>query len=266
MECVKEYVVKKKDEIRKSVSLLAKRPTIQIIQVNDDPASNSYIKGKVKDLDEVGFRYIHIKLPENISEEELLKVIEQSNNDDSIDGFIVQLPLPAHISEEKVKNAISPKKDVDGFNPLSKIDPATPKGIVTYLEDNNFDFKGKNALVIGRSNIVGKPMAQLLLNKDMNVTIIHSKTNKEDFRFYVEHADLIVVSVGKQFLLKNEYKFKENCVVIDVGINRGIDGKLHGDCEPNLNVAFQTPVPGGVGLLTRLALLLNLIEVTNEEE
>lgn len=259
---VKEYVALKKEDLSKMISSLDKKPTIEIIQVNDDPASNSYIKGKIKDLGEVGFNYIHTKLPIDITEKELLLRIEQSNNNDEIDGFIVQLPLPNQIDETKVKQAVSPKKDVDGFNPLSIIDPATPKGIVTYLEDNKFDFKGKNALVIGRSNIVGKPMAQLLLNKDMNVTVVHSKTTRDDLKFYIEHADLIVVSVGKEAFLKNEFNFKKNVVVIDVGINRGEDGKLHGDCEPNLNVAFQTPVPGGVGLLTRLALLLNLIEVS----
>ena len=264
MLSVKEYVIKKKEELSKLILTLPKKPTIEIIQVNDDPASNSYIKGKIKDLGEVGFNYIHTKLPIDITENELKKRIDQSNNNDTIDGFIVQLPLPPQIDENKVKQAVTPKKDVDGFNPLSTIEPATPKGIVTFLEDNGFVFKGKNALVIGRSNIVGKPMANLLLNKDMNVTVIHSKTTKEDFKFYIEHADLIVVSVGKEALLKNEFNFKNEAVVIDVGINRGEDGKLHGDCEPNLDVAFQTPVPGGVGLLTRLALLLNLIEVSKK--
>ncbi len=264
MQNVKEYVANKKIELSKLILSLPKKPTIEIIQVNEDAASNSYIKGKIKDLEEVGFNYIHTKLPIDISEAELLKRIESSNNNDAIDGFIVQLPLPHHIDENKVKQAVSPKKDVDGFNPLSTIDPATPKGIVTFLEDNGFEFKGKNALVIGRSNIVGKPMAHLLLNKDMNVTVVHSKTTKEDLKFYIEHADLIVVSVGKEAFLKNEYSFKDNAVIIDVGINRGEDGKLHGDCSPNLNVAFQTPVPGGVGLLTRLALLLNLIEVSKQ--
>ena len=264
MLSVKEYVIKKKEELSKLILTLPKKPTIEIIQVNDDPASNSYIKGKIKDLGEVGFNYIHTKLQIDITENELKKRIDQSNNNDTIDGFIVQLPLPPQIDENKVKQAVTPKKDVDGFNPLSTIEPATPKGIVTFLEDNGFVFKGKNALVIGRSNIVGKPMANLLLNKDMNVTVIHSKTTKEDFKFYIEHADLIVVSVGKEALLKNEFNFKNEAVVIDVGINRGEDGKLHGDCEPNLDVAFQTPVPGGVGLLTRLALLLNLIEVSKK--
>lgn len=266
MENIKDYVARKKDILKTFISEgLYKTPRIVIVQVNDDPASNSYIKGKIKDLTEVGFLYEHIKLPITIKEHELLNLVDKLNRDNSIDGFIVQLPLPKHIDEEKIKLAISPKKDVDGFNPLSKIVPATPYGIFTYLKDNNFEFKGKNALVIGRSNIVGKPMAKLLLEQDMNVTVVHSKTTKEDMNFYLKHADLVIVAVGKESFLSNEFEINENSVIIDVGINRGSDGKLHGDVAPDLKVRFQTPVPGGVGLLTRLALLLNLCEVTKNE-
>ena len=257
---IKTYVANKKEELKNTIKNLNKIPKIVIVQVNNDPASNSYIKGKIKDLTEVGFLYKHIKLDLKTTEEELLNIVDKLNNDDSIDGFIVQLPLPKQINEEKIKLAISPKKDVDGFNPLSKIEPATPYGIITYLKDNEFDFKGKNALVIGRSNIVGKPMAKLLLEQDMNVTIVHSKTTKDDMNFYLRHADLIVVAVGKECFLSNDFELNKNSIIIDVGINRGIDGKLHGDAVPNLNVKYQTPVPGGVGLLTRLALLENLIQ------
>ncbi len=266
MENIKDYVARKKEEL-KALPLDApfKKPKIVIVQVNDDPASNSYIKGKIKDLTEVGFLYDHIKLPESTKESELLNLVDKLNRDDSINGFIVQLPLPKHINEEKIKLAISPKKDVDGFNPLSRIVPATPFGIFTYLKDNGFEFRGKNALVIGRSNIVGKPMAKLLLEHDMNVTVVHSKTSKKDMNFYLKHADLVIVAVGKEGFLSNEFDINENSVIIDVGINRGEDGKLHGDVIPNLNVKYQSPVPGGVGLLTRLALLLNLCEVTKNE-
>ena len=262
---IKTYVANKKEELKNKIKNLNKIPKIVIVQVNDDPASNSYIKGKIKDLTEVGFLYENIKLDLKTTEEDLLKLVEKLNNDNDVDGFIVQLPLPKQINEEKIKLAISPKKDVDGFNPLSKTIPATPFGIYNYLKDNDFAFKGKNALVIGRSNIVGKPMAKLLLDNDMNVTIVHSKTSLEDMKFYIKHADLIVVAVGKEGFLSNKFEFNKNCVIIDVGINRGVDGKLHGDATPNLDVKFQSPVPGGVGLLTRLALLLNLLEVTNNE-
>jgi methylenetetrahydrofolate dehydrogenase (NADP+)/methenyltetrahydrofolate cyclohydrolase len=173
----------------------------------------------------------------------------------------VQLPLPKQISENDIRLAINPAKDVDGFHPLSPCDPCTPKGIISYLKSQSFPFRGANAVMIGRSNIVGKPMARLLTKNDCNVTVLHSKTSPEDMRFYVAHADLVVVAVGHQDFLDHSFTYKPTAVVVDVGINRGEDGKLHGDAEPNLPVALQTPVPGGVGLLTRLALIENLLEV-----
>ena len=230
-----------------------------IIQVGDNPASNSYIKGKIKDCTEVGINYKHIKLDENITEKKLLKIIKKYNRNKLYNGIIVQLPLPDHISEEKVKLAINPKKDVDGFHPLSKFKPCTPLGIMSYLMDQGVHFCGLHAVVIGRSNIVGKPMAKMLLEKNCTVTILHSKSTIEDIRSEVAKADIIIVATGKMHLLTDKYKFKEDAIVIDVGINRGTDGKLHGDCDPNLPVGFQSPVPGGVGLLTRLALLSNTI-------
>lgn len=257
---IKEYVANKKAEIKREVSTFSKPIKLIIVQVNDDPASNSYIKGKIKDLDEVGIACEHIKLPETTSEKALLKLIEKLNKSKSVDGFIVQMPLPKHIDEELVKLAVSPLKDVDGFNALSRYVPATPNGIINYLVDNNYPFEGKNAVVIGRSNIVGKPLAQELTKKNMNVTLLHSKTTEEDKKFYIEHADLICVAVGKPEFLKNTYKFKKDCVIFDIGINR-VDGKLVGDVASDVEVAFKSPVPGGVGLLTRLALLLNLLEV-----
>ena len=168
--------------------------------------------------------------------------------------------MPKHISEEKVKLAIDPKKDLDGFNVLSKFKSATPNGILTFLEDNRYEFEGKNALVIGRSNIVGKPMAKLLLDKNMTVTIAHSKTPNSELRNFVKNADLIIVAVGKANFIDCSYEFKKSAFLFDVGINRDKDNKLTGDCEKDLPVSFQSPVPGGVGLLTRLALLLNLME------
>ena len=146
------------------------------------------------------------------------------------------------------------------LHPLSSFIPCTPKGIVSYLENEGFTFSGKNAVVLGRSNIVGKPMARLLLSRSCNVTVLHSKTSIEDKKFYIKHADLIVVAIGKEGFLNNDFEYNKDCYVVDVGINRGVDGKLHGDAIPNLPVKLQTPVPGGVGLLTRLALLENLME------
>ena len=209
MITIKEYVALKKEELAKKILQMNNKPVIKIIQVNDDYASNSYIKGKIKDVNEIGAKAILEKLPIDISEQELLKEIQKTNEDPNVNGFIVQLPLPKHISEEKVKLAIDPKKDLDGFNVLSKFKSATPNGILTFLEDNHYEFEGKNALVIGRSNIVGKPMAKLLLDKNMTVTIAHSKTPKNELRNFVKNSDLIIVAVGKANFIDCSYEFKK---------------------------------------------------------
>ena len=257
---IKEYIIDKKEQIKNEVSNFKNPLKLTIVQVNDDPASNAYIRGKLKDLEEVGIDKELIKLPETTTQEELLNLIDKLNNDDSVTGFIVQMPLPKQIDEELVKKSVTPSKDVDWFNLLSEYAPATPHGIVTFLKDHNYDFDGKNAVVIGRSNIVGKPMAKLLLDLNMNVTVVHSHTTDEDLRNFLKNADLVIVAVGKPHFLTSAYEVKEDAVVFDVGINR-VDGHLVGDCEPDLKVRFQSPVPGGVGLLTRLSLLLNLLEV-----
>ncbi len=257
---VREYVALRKEEIRASVRGLTKKPRLIIIQLNDDPASNAYVRGKLKDGAELELDVRLDKLPESTSEEELLLKVKEYNEDPEVDGLIVQLPLPKHIDEAKVKLAVNPSKDVDGFHPLTSFVPCTPKGIVEYLEHEGFQFQGKNAVVVGRSNIVGKPMAKLLLSRNCNVTQLHSKTSEEDKAFYLAHADLIVCATGRLYLLDHHYSYKPDAYIVDVGMNRGEDGKLHGDVEPNLPVKLQTPVPGGVGLLTRLALMENLIE------
>ena len=256
---IKEYVKKTKENLKECIASLEIKPKFVIIQVNDDEASKAYIKGKLKDANEVGIEVELKKFPIDISQIELLKEIEKVNKDRSVHGLIVQMPLPRQIDEEIIKLAVSPEKDIDGFHPLSSLNPCTPQGIITFLKENNEIIEGKNALVIGRSNIVGKPMAKLLLKENANVTIVHSKTKKEDMKFYIEHADIIVVAVGRKYFLNNEYSYKKDAIIIDVGINR-IDGKLYGDVEPNLLVRYQSPVPGGVGLLTRLTLLRNLLE------
>lgn len=264
MENIKEYIEKKKKLIKEEIEQYSKKPKLVIVQVNDDPASNAYIKGKIKDLNEVGAISELIKLPITSTQDELLSLIDKLNNDVSVDGFIVQMPLPKQINEEIIKKAVGPKKDVDGFNILSDLNPATPKGIITFLEDNNYSFDGKNALVIGRSNIVGRPIAKMLLDHNMNVTVVHSHTSRKDLSNFIKSSDLIVVAIGEPYFINDEFEFKKDAVIFDVGISR-IDGKLCGDCEPNLNVNFQSPVPGGVGLLTRLSLILNLMEVYKNE-
>lgn len=257
---IKEYVALRKSEIKSEVESLKSKPHLAIVQVNEDAASNAYVKGKLKDAAELGVIADLIKLPLETSQEELLETINKLNNDDEIDGFIVQMPLPKQINEDDIKLAVLPQKDVDGFHPLSKLNPCTPQGVMNYLHHENITFKGKNALVIGRSNIVGKPMAKLLLNEHCNVTIVHSRTLREDMERYVANADIIVVAIGKAGFLDKSFSYKESAVIVDVGISRDETG-LHGDAEKDLPVFLQTPVPGGVGLLTRLALYENLLTI-----
>ena len=261
---VKEYVKQRKEEIKELVLKMERKPSIAIVQVNEDAGSNAYVKGKLKDAAELGINADLIKLPLETSEEELLKVIDELNNDDIHDGFIVQMPLPKQINEDKIKLAVSPKKDVDGFHPLSPLSPCTPKGIMNYLHSEGIQILGKNAVVIGRSNIVGKPMAKLLLKESANVTVLHSKTTFEDMSRYIANADIIVIAIGRQHFLDGKFTYKPSAVVIDVGISRDETG-LHGDALPDLPVKLQTPVPGGVGLLTRLALYENLLEIVNNK-
>ena len=261
---IKEYVKARKEEIKLQVTKMDKKPNLVIVQLNEDEASKAYVKGKLKDAAELGINAKLLKFPVDFTEKQLLKEIAKLNKNKKVDGFIVQMPLPKQINEETIKLAIAPSKDVDGFHPLSELNPCTPQGIMNYLKHENVQFLGKNAVVIGRSNIVGKPMAKLLLKESCNVTVLHSKTSKEDMANYLKNADIVVVAVGKQHLITKEFKFKESAIVVDVGINRDETG-LHGDVEPGLPVALQTPVPGGVGLLTRLALMENLIKSVSKE-
>jgi methylenetetrahydrofolate dehydrogenase (NADP+)/methenyltetrahydrofolate cyclohydrolase len=261
MQEIKLYTESQKALIKARVAEMKTPPHIAIIQVGDVDASNRYVKNKIKDCEDCGIFCALFKYTSDISEEALLRAIEHLNQDKGISGFIVQLPLPSHINEQKIMKAIAPEKDLDGFNKQSNTKPATPFGIYSYLKDMNYDFVGKNAVVIGRSDIVGKPMASLLLKESMNITVIHSKTSKEDKHYFIKNADLIVVATGCRNTLDNSYEFKENAIIFDVGINLDDQNKLCGDCSKNLKVAFQSPVPGGVGLLTRLALIKNIFEL-----
>lgn len=269
MEIIEEYIKRKKEEIKLNNNRF--KVKISIVKVNDDEASNAYVKGKIKDLEELNIPYEFLNLSSSIKEKDLLSIINNLNNNKTITGIIVQMPLPKGIDEEKIKLSIDPKKDIDGFNPLSKYLSATPKGILTYLKDNNIKLESKNALVIGRSNIVGRPMAKALINENMNVTLTHSYTKNKDLRLFIKSADLIICAIGKPNYFKKEdnYEFKKDSIIFDVGISRTkINDKtrLIGDIEENIsdNVLFQSPVPKGVGLLTRLALILNLLESYKE--
>lgn len=245
-----------------------KETGLAVIIVGNNPASRIYVDNKKKDCEYIGISSYEYALPENATQKEVLDLIDKLNNDDKIDGMIVQLPLPKHIDEQAVINSISPKKDVDAFHPenvgrimIGKYGflPCTPAGIMELLKEENIETKGKNAVVIGRSNIVGKPMALLLINKDATVTVCHSKT--KNIEEITKKADILVVAVGKaNFVTKD--MVKEGAVVIDVGMNRDENGKLCGDVkldEVETVSSYITPVPGGVGPMTRAILMKNAV-------
>ena len=263
MQSIKEYVENRKALYRQQDLSGIK---MALVQVGHVPASDRYVRNKMRDLEDVGIQCDLISLPEAISESALIDIVEALNKTSDVTGYLIQLPLPAHINVENVMAKVDPAKDVDGFHELSKTVPATPLGVYNYLLDQKFEFTGKNAVVIGRSNIVGKPMANLLLKEDMTVTICHSKTPEATKRALLETADLIVIATGYRGTVHSGYLLKPSAVVIDVGINVDENGKLQGDCEPGLPVAFQTPVPGGVGLLTRLSVIDNLIFLHEQQK
>lgn len=243
-------------------------PGLAVVVVGNDPASRIYVDNKKKDCEYIGIKSFEYALPENASENDVLDLIDTLNNDDTVSGIIVQLPVPKHISEEKIINAINPKKDVDAFHPenVGKIMtgnysflPCTPAGVMELLEEEKIEISGKRCVVLGRSNIVGKPMAMLLIHKSGTVTVCHSKTR--DLKEIVKEADIVVAAIGKAKFV-TEDMIKEGAVVIDVGINRDENGKLCGDVDYE-NVEKKayaiTPVPGGVGPMTRAVLMKNTV-------
>lgn len=263
-----------KDDLKKDLDRLKKEgkrlPKLVVVLVGNNVASVSYVTGKEKACKEIGMENELLRFEENIREEKLLEFVENLNKDDSVDGILVQLPLPKHIDESKVLQAIDPEKDVDGFHPVNVgklllqedgFLSCTPKGILRLLESIGLsDLSGKKAVVIGRSNIVGKPVAQLLLNKHATVTICHSRT--EHIEEITSQADILIVSVGSPRLVKANW-IKEGAIVIDVGINRDEHNKLCGDVdfqEVEPKTSYITPVPKGVGPMTIAMLLENTWE------
>lgn len=243
-------------------------PGLAVVLVGDDPASKTYVSMKEKACKQVGIYSEVYKLKADAQEHELLKLIHQLNSDEKIDGILVQLPLPGHIDEKKIIDAIKPEKDVDGFHPVNigkllinekGFIPCTPYGIIKLMDYYGIEIEGKNAVVVGRSNIVGKPLAVLLLHRNATVTICHSRTkNLPDI---TKKADILVAAVGKARIITSDM-VKEGAVVIDVGINR-IEGKLRGDVDYEKvkeKASWITPVPGGVGPMTITMLLNNTIE------
>lgn len=262
-----------KINIAKKVRQLTNRcgiaPHLAVILVGDNPASQSYVKGKSKACEEVGIKNITINLSADISEQDLIKTINELNLNPSVHGILIQLPLPTHINADKIISAIDPKKDVDGFHPenVAKlwlgqdcIKPCTPRGIINLIDKSNINLEGKNVVVIGRSTIVGLPVAKMCLDRNATVTICHSKT--ENLANITKQADVLIVAIGKpKFVTADMVKL--GATVIDVGINR-VDGKLCGDVDFDSvfdeKTEYITPVPGGVGPMTITCLMENTIE------
>ncbi|EJO7712645.1 bifunctional methylenetetrahydrofolate dehydrogenase/methenyltetrahydrofolate cyclohydrolase FolD [Listeria monocytogenes] len=246
-----------------------KKPGLAVVLVGDNQASRTYVRNKQKRTEEAGMKSVLIELPENVTEEKLLSVVEELNEDKTIHGILVQLPLPEHISEEKVIDTFSFDKDVDGFHPVNvgnlfigkdSFVPCTPAGIIELIKSTGTQIEGKRAVVIGRSNIVGKPVAQLLLNENATVTIAHSRT--KDLPQVAKEADILVVATGLAKFVKKDY-IKPGAIVIDVGMDRDENNKLCGDVDFDdvvQEAGFITPVPGGVGPMTITMLLANTLK------
>ena len=264
-----------KDELKERVEKENLEVTLAVIQVGNDPASTVYVGNKKKACEYIGIRSLAYELPEETPEEELLQLIKELNDRDDVNGILVQLPLPAHMDEDKVIQTISPKKDVDGFHPqsvgaLSIGQPGfvscTQAGVIQLLKRTGVEIDGKECVIVGRSNIVGKPMALLMLRENATVTVCHSHT--KDLKEVTKRADILIVAIGKPKFITKEY-VKDGAVVIDVGIHRGADGKLCGDVDYDDVAPIThaiTPVPGGVGPMTIAMLMNNCVEAKGLQE
>lgn len=268
----KELASTIKQELAKEIEKLNEKqliPKLVVVLVGDNPASLSYVKGKEKAAAEIGMDSEIVTLPIETTEADLLALLDELNNNDAVHGILVQLPLPDQIDERKVIDRINPEKDVDGFHPINigkmmtgedSFLPCTPYGIITMIKSKGIKIEGKHAVIIGRSNIVGKPVGQLLLNENATVTYCHSRT--ENMQKYTQAADILIVAIGKENFIKQD-DVKEGAVIIDVGINRTHEGKLTGDVDFDSvaeKAGYITPVPGGVGPMTITMLLSNTIK------
>ena len=262
------------ENLKQKLNNMSEKPTLAVILVGDDPASQIYVKNKKKTAENLGIYSIVINYPSNISEKILLDKIQELNNDNKITAILVQLPLPKHIDKFKIIDAIAPEKDVDGLTPYNSgklfsgeepyVYPCTPKGILLLLDEYNIELEGKHVVVIGRSNLVGKPVAQMLLNRNATVTMCHSHTkNLSDI---TKTADIVVSAVGKNII--GEKMLKSDCVVVDVGIFKDVNGKICGDVDftsASKIAAYISPVPGGVGPMTIASLMLNTVELADSK-
>ena len=273
----KELSAEIRSELKKEVNRLKEYniiPKLAVIMVGDDKASQIYVRNKSRACDDIGIQYEEYLLPSTIEEKELYSIIDKLNKRKDVNGILLQSPIPKHLNIDKAFQRISPEKDVDGFNPINvgKLSlgqdtfvSCTPYGIIKILEKYNINLEGTNAVIVGRSNIVGKPLAQCFLAKHATVTICHSRT--KNIEEITQKADIVVVALGKSKFLK-ENMVKDGAIVIDVGINRDEQGKISGDADyENLKdkVSYITPVPGGVGPMTITMLMNNVIKATKEQ-
>ena len=259
----KQYVAIAKDRIKKEVYSFTEKPELVVLQIDHNPASDTYISGKEKDCNEVGIDFIKFNFDSSKdSQNKIVEIIQAANNDKYVNGILLQVPIPEKYDLKYLQSLISPEKDVDGFRKDSYFAPCTPKGILDWLEYNHIDLEGKDVAVIGRSDIVGKPLTRMLINKGATVVCCNSHT--KDIKTYTKHADIVITAIGKPKYFDASYFSNKTELVIDVGINRDENNKLCGDVDDgNVLLAFPhiyiTPVPGGVGLLTRVALLDNVV-------
>lgn len=262
------------ENLKQRLNNMSEKPTLAVILVGENPASQIYVRNKKKTAENLGINSIVINYPSNISEKILLDKIQELNNDNKITAILVQLPLPKHIDKFKIIDTIAPEKDVDGLTPYNSgklfsgeepyVYPCTPKGILLLLDEYNIELAGKHVVVIGRSNLVGKPVAQMLLNRNATVTMCHSHTkNLSDI---TKTADIVVSAVGKNII--GEKMLKSDCVVVDVGIFKDVNGKICGDVDfasASKIAAYISPVPGGVGPMTIASLMLNTVELADSK-
>lgn len=275
----KSISTKRKEELKLKIDQIKEEgkriPKLTVILVGDNQASQTYVRNKEKGCAYVGMLSEIIRMDKTVSEEELIDVIQRLNDDQTVDGILVQLPLPSHIHEEKILDLIDPSKDVDGFHPSNVaklllgqdgLVPCTPKGMMVLLDEINYDLTGKEVVVVGRSNIVGKPVSLLCLQKNATVTIAHSRT--KDLQKVCQRADVLIAAIGKAKFFTKDY-VKQGAVVLDVGINRDENNKLCGDVDyedVKDIVSYITPVPGGVGPMTIAMLLENTLQAYEKRE